>query len=276
MKKNNSNKVCVDNVKNSHLENNEPSTPKRRKGRLKKGEVIKMSGKKTMTIDEAFKSVEGMKHKIANKYKPFCTTSVSYEDLIGAANIGLAWAYRDWDADQAKFTTFSHQRIERQIDLYLAEMLPRYKNNIDAKNWLRRKNDESFKQLQERKITKDPEFNEEHGLDGTKEFTRQHYNLYTQKVANKLYNNGNHLIISNASTYKSDEHEDFDIFDSIADERFDPSKEEPSHEFTGIKKEIIEMILEGYTINETAKKFNMSKQKLLKLLGQNEREIYGK
>ena len=143
------------------------TTPTKRKGRLKKGEKVVASGHKTMTMEEAFKSVEGMKYKIANKYKVFCNSSVSYEDLISAANIGLAWAYRDWDSKTAKFTTFSHNRIERQIDLYLCEMLPKYKNNVDAKNWLRRKNNESFDSLTKKGITKDEEFNKLHGLDGT-------------------------------------------------------------------------------------------------------------
>jgi len=244
--------------------------PKKRRGRLKKGEKVTASGYKTMTMEEAYKSVEGMKYKIANKYKVFCNASVSYEDLIGAANIGLAWAYRDWDANTAKFTTFSHNRIERQIDLYLCEMLPKYKNNVDAKNWLRRKNDESFKQLQERKVTKDPEFNELHGLDGKKEFTKELYNLYTQKMANKLYNNGQHLIVTSASGFQNGDNEDFNIFDALNDDNdnVDIEEEFDINELEDVtQKEIASMILEGYSIQEIAKKFGVSKAKLINLAG---------
>ncbi len=245
--------------------------PKKRRGRLKKGEKVLMSGYKTMTMEEAYKSVEGMKYKIANKYKVFCNSSVSYDDLIGAANIGLAWAYRDWDANTAKFTTFSHNRIERQIDLYLCEMLPKYKNNVDAKNWLRRKNDESYKQLIERGVTKDETFNELHKLDGEKDFTKEHYNLYTQKTANILYNDGQHLIITTASGFQNGDNQDFDIFNSLNndDDNVESVLEEEfdSDDLEGDQKKIVELIMDGFSIAEIAKQFGMSKAKLVKLAG---------
>lgn len=243
--------------------------PIKRKGRLKKGQKVIASGHKTMSMEEAFKSVEGMKHKIANKYKVFCNNTVSYEDLISAANIGLAWAYRDWDANTAKFTTFSHNRMERQIDLYLCEMLPKYKNNVDAKNWLRRKNNESFKDLIDKGITQDDDFNEEHGLDGEKPFTKEHYNLYTQKVANSLFNNGHDLIITTASGFKSDDNSTFNIFDTIADQNTDETTE-ISHDFeelTDKQSEIASLIMDGYSITEIARKFGVTKSSLIKLAG---------
>jgi len=243
--------------------------PAKRRGRLKKGEKVIASGYKTMTMEEAYKSVEGMKYKIANKYKVFCNSSVSYDDLIGAANIGLAWAYRDWDANTAKFTTFSHNRIERQIDLYLCEMLPKYKNNVDAKNWLRRKNDESYKQLIERGVTKDKAFNELHALDGEKEFTKEHYNLYTQKTANLLYNDGQHLIITTASGFQNGDNQDFDIFNSLNDEsdNVDIETEYDPSDLKGDQAKIAGLILEGYSIAEIAKQFGLSKAKLIHLAG---------
>lgn len=249
------------------------TNPKKRKGRLKKGEKITASGHKTMTMEEAFKSVEGMKYKIANKYKVFCNASVSYEDLISAANIGLAWAYRDWDAETAKFTTFSHNRMERQIDLYLCEMLPKYKNNVDAKNWLRRKNNESFESLTQLGFTKDDAFNKVHGLDGKKPFTKEHYNLYTQKVANELFNDGNHLVITTASGFKNNDNEDFDIFDTIADQEDFTTEytseydEDDLSELNDIQQEIALMIIDGYSITEIARKFGVTKAKLIKMAG---------
>lgn len=243
--------------------------PKKRKGRLKKGEKVEASGHKTMSMEEAFKSVEGMKHKIANKYKVFCNASVSYEDLISAANIGLAWAYRDWDADTAKFTTFSHNRMERQIDLYLCEMLPRYKNNVDAKNWLRRKNNESFDELNKKGLTKDEKFNNDHGLDGEKPFTKEHYNLYTQKVANELFNNGNNLVITSASGFQNNDNDEFNIFDSlsIAEEEDDFESDLDLSSLNDTQKKIATMIMEGYSISEIAKKFCVTKAKLVKMAG---------
>ena len=238
----------------------------RRRGRLKKGEKVVMTGCKTMTMAEAYQSVEGMKHKIANKYRVFCNSSVSYDDIIGAANIGLAWAYRDWDSNTAKFTTFSHNRIERQIDLYLCEMLPKYKNNVDAKNWLRRKNDESYKQLIDRKVTKDDAFNVLHSLDGDKVFTKEHYNLYTQKTANNLFNDGQHLIISTASAYQGVDSDNFNIFDTVSTEDV-PDAHLDVNDLGSIQKEIAELIMEGYKINEIAKKFGVSKSKLISLAG---------
>ena len=248
------------------------TTPTKRKGRLKKGEKIVASGHKTMSMEEAFKSVEGMKYKIANKYKVFCNSSVSYEDLISAANIGLAWAYRDWDSKTAKFTTFSHNRIERQIDLYLCEMLPKYKNNVDAKNWLRRKNNESFDSLTKKGITKDPEFNKLHGLDGTKPFTKEHYNLYTQKVANKLFNDGKNLVITTSSGFQNNDSDDFDIFDSLSSQ-MESSSEAYIPEAAELKAldevpaKIATMIMEGYSITEIARHFGVSKAKLIKMAG---------
>ena len=73
---------------------------------------------------------------------------------------------------------------------------------VDAKNWLRR-NGESYKILQEKKITNDEEFNIKHQLDGEKTFTKDLYNMYAQKAANKLYNGGNNLIITSSSGFKS-------------------------------------------------------------------------
>lgn len=240
---------------------------KKRRGRLKKGETVEPSGYKPMSMAEAFKSVEGMKYKIANKYKVFCDSTVSYEDLISAANIGLAWAYRDWDANTAKFTTFSHNRMERQIDLYLCEMLPKYKNNVDAKNWLRRKNNESFKTLIEKGMTKDLEFNELHELDGERVFTKQHYNLYTQKVANKLYNSGNDLVITAASGFQSEDNDDFNIFDTIT-----MQKEETLEDQYDLKtlndeqSQVANLIIEGYSVTEIAKKLDLTKAKLVKMV----------
>lgn len=243
--------------------------PKKRRGRLKKGEKVIASGYKTMSMEEAYKSVEGMKHKIANKYKVFCNSSVSYEDLISAANIGLAWAYRDWDANTAKFTTFSHSRMERQIDLYLCEMLPRYKNNVDAKNWLRRKNNESYKQLIERGITKDEAFNKLHELDGEKPFTKEHYNLYTQKVANSLFNDGHNLVITTASGFQNGDHKDFNIFDALNSEtnNVDVEEEFDVGELDDTQAEIAKLIMAGFSITEIAKKFGVTKAKLVKLAG---------
>jgi RNA polymerase sigma factor (sigma-70 family) len=244
------------------------TTATKRRGRLKKGEVIAVSGYKTMTMAEAFKSVEGMKHKIASKYKVFCDGTVSYEDLISAANIGLAWAYRDWDSNTAKFTTFSYPRIERQIDLYLYEMLPKYKNNVDAKNWLRTKNNESFQSLIAAGITKDPEFNEDHELDGTKTFTKEHYNLYTQRVANKMYNNGTDLVITSSSGFQSDDNENFNIFDTVQTKDDDESLED-RFDFTKLNEQqtiVANLILEGYTVTEIAKRLEMPKSKLFKLV----------
>ena len=247
------------------------TAPVKRKGRLKKGEKVTASGHKTMTMEQAFKSVEGMKYKIANKYKVFCNSTVSYEDLISAANIGLAWAYRDWDANTAKFTTFSHNRMERQIDLYLCEMLPKYKNNVDAKNWLRRKNNESFQSLTEVGYTKDTAFNEQHGLDGAKPFTKEHYNLYTQKVANNLFNNGNDLVITSASGFKSDENSDFNIFDTLTEEyqlyESDSMMDYDLDELEPRQAMIASMIMEGYSITEIARKFGVTKSKLIKMAG---------
>lgn len=246
--------------------------PIKRKGRLKKGEKVIASGHKTMTMEQAFKSVEGMKYKIANKYKVFCNSTVSYEDLISAANIGLAWAYRDWDANTAKFTTFSHNRMERQIDLYLCEMLPKYKNNVDAKNWLRRKNEESFQSLIDTGYTKDNMFNETHGLDGEKPFTKEHYNLYTQKVANKLFNNGNDLVITSASGFKNDDNNDFDIFDTLS-EKFCYNADSDSfddYDLDSLEPKqamIASLIIEGYTITEIARQMGTTKSKLIKMAG---------
>ena len=249
------------------------TAPIKRKGRLKKGEKVIASGHKTMSMEEAFKSVEGMKYKIANKYKVFCNSTVSYEDLISAANVGLAWAYRDWDANTAKFTTFSHNRMERQIDLYLCEMLPKYKNNVDAKNWLRRKNDESFQSLTEVGYTKDESFNEEHGLDGEKAFTKEHYNLYTQKVANQLFNNGNDLVITSASGFTSDENDDFNIFDTLSDQLVVDQDSEMDYDLSELspkQAEIATLIMEGYSITEIARKFGVTKSKLIKMAGVSE------
>ena len=256
---------------NMHSKNKETLGEKpsvKRKGRLRKGEIVETTGHKTMTMEEAFKSVEGMKHKIANKYKVFCNAAIAYEDIISAANVGLAWAYRDWDANTAKFITFSHNRMERQIDLYLCEMLPRYKNNVDAKNWLRRKNNESYGNLVELGYTVDKAFNEKYGLDGEKPFTKEHYNLYTQKVANQLFNNGNDLIITNASGFTNDENDEFDIFSIFVDERqhFEELDQNFKHLST-TKIKIVKMINAGFTISEIAKKIGVTRTKLFKIAG---------
>lgn len=242
-------------------------TPIKRKGRLKKGEKVVATGYKPMTIEEAFASVEGMKHKIAQKYRVFCNQTVLYEDLISAANVGLAWAYRDWDANTAKFTTFSHKRIERSIDLSLCEMFPKYKNNVDAKNWLRRKNDESFKTLQEKKITKDEIFNKLHGLNGIIEFTKEHYNLYTQKVANNIFNDGHELVITPVSGFSSSE-ANFDILNVIPDkiEEIDSIEHYDIDSLSGKPLEIARKIMEGYSITEIAREMGVTKSALFELV----------
>ena len=240
----------------------------KRKGRLKKGQKVAASGLKTMDIETAFKSIEGLKYKIANKYKVFCDSSVGYDDLIAAANIGIAWAYRDWDANTAKFTTFAHNRIERQIDLHLCDMLPRYKNNIDAKNWLRKHN-ESYQDLIDRKKTADEEFNAANGLDGIKPFTKEHYNLYTQKTANKLFNNGNTLVVTTSSGFQNSDHQDFNIFDTmneLPDDDFESSIDIDDIEDPN-KKKIVELLLEGYSITEIARQMGVSKSQLIKMAG---------
>jgi hypothetical protein len=149
-------------------------------------------------------------------------------------------------------------------------MLPKYKNNVDAKNWLRRKNDESFKQLTERGVTKDEEFNTLHGLDGEKPFTKEHYNLYTQKIANSLFNNGHNLVITSASGFQNGDNEDFNIFDALSKESEIDDKWEAEldvNDLEDTQAEIAAMIMDGFSISEIAKKFGVTKAKLVKLAG---------
>lgn len=222
--------------------------------------------------DEALKSIEGLRYKLALKYKKFCNEStVTFQDLLSVAAEGALWAYRDWNPEKAKFITFAFPRIQRKIDLFLIEQLPYYKENSDTKTSLRYRG-EGLAVLLEKGYTDDEEFNEIHNLgpDSETVFTKNHYNEYV-KFISKKNSQGNTLSFvsldgptfsGNSDTGNSRVWMDKMIYEDSALEQVE--MEHTINKLDDERKLIASRLMEGATVNEIAKELKIPIKTLMK------------
>lgn len=217
-----------------------------------------------LTYEMAQTQVQGTKYRALNKFKQFATPSFTYEDLDSEADIAIMKAWQSWDPAESKFNTYATNMINWMLYRALDTYNDVFKRNVMVKNDLKARG-ETYATLKKRKITKNKEFNAKHGLDGTKEFTRELFNQYVYETSSKTFG----PLIKNASDYHGAMgEEEFDILEkseTVAPDSFETFEmEHDSAKLGKTEKVIYEMLMDGQDIGTIAKSLKMSKQALMK------------
>jgi len=226
---------------------------------------------KNISVEEALDSVKGLIHKIARKYMAFCNHLITYEDIIREGEIGALEVYKRWNPNRNKFITYAYPHIERKISRYIERMSPQYKQFVYIKTKMRNKG-LSYNYFKENKMTDDDEFNKIHGLDGTREFTKELYDEYTRYKMKEMMKTDS-FSVTPSSHFKMDSNNDDidDIFDLIGYEMdYDKDIALISDDFV---KNVALRLMEGYKINEIAEEFGMKRREFLKVLKEKGVEI---
>ena len=215
-----------------------------------------------LTYEMAQTQVQGTKYRALNKFKQFATPSFTYEDLDSEADIAIMKAWQSWDPAVSKFNTYATNMINWMLYRALDTYNDVFKRNVMVKNDLKARG-ETYATLKKRKITKNKEFNKEHGLDGVKEFTREIFNRYVYTVSSNTFG----PLVKNISDFTTTDDE-FDILDR-ADIEAPDSFESFEMEHDSVKlgkteKVIYEMLMDGQDVGTIAKSLKMSKKALMK------------
>ena len=215
-----------------------------------------------LTYEMAQTQVQGTKYRALNKFKQFATPSFTYEDLDSEADIAIMKAWQSWDPAESKFNTYATNMINWMLYRALDTYNDVFKRNVMVKNDLKARG-ETYATLKKRKITKNKEFNKEHGLDGVKEFTRELFNKYVYTVSSKTFG----PLVKNISDFTTDDDE-FDILDKADVEAPDSFEQfEMEHDSANLgktEKVIYAMLMDGQDIGTIAKALKMSKKALMK------------
>lgn len=217
-----------------------------------------------LTYEMAQTQVQGTKYKALNKFKQFVTPSFTYEDMDSEADIAIMKAWQSWNPAESKFNTYATNMINWMLYRALDTYNDVFKRNVMVKNDLKARG-ETYATLKKRKITKNKEFNALHGLDGTKEFTRELFNKYVYTVSSKTFG----PLVKNVSDYQGgQDEEDFDILEkseTVAPDSFETFEmEHDSAKLGKTEKVIYEMLMDGQDIGTIAKTLKMSKHALMK------------
>lgn len=222
-----------------------------------------------LTYEMAQTQVQGSKYKALNKFKQFATASFTYEDMESEADIAIMKAWQGWNPAESKFNTYATNYMNWMLYRALDTYNDTFKRNVMVKNDLKARG-ETYATLSKKKITKDPEFNKLHGLDGKKEFTRELFNSYVYHTSAKTF--GVNVIKTQGDFNQSDSDDtDFDILefaDPSAITANDPFENfEMEHDAVHLgktEKVIYAMLKDGQDIGTIAKALKMSKQRLMK------------
>ena len=222
-----------------------------------------------LTYEMAQTQVHGSKYRALNKFKQFCTPSFTYDDMESEADIAIMKAWQGWNPAESQFNTYATNMINwmlyRALDTYndVFELNVKVKNDLKAKG-------ETFATLSKKKVTRDPAFNKEFGLDGTKEFTRELFNTYVYRTSAKTFGVNP---VKNQSQFNTGD-QDFDILE-FADEDammvpdvFEEVEMAMDAEKLGAPQKVIyKMLMDGKDIGAIAKELGMTKAKLMQKFG---------
>lgn len=223
--------------------------------------------------------VEGSKWKALAKFKQFVTPALDFDDMIAEADIAIMRAWESWVPEKAAFNTHATNMLNWHMYRVLDSNHPVFQMNVKTKNDLRARG-ETFASLKKAGKTPDDEFNELWGLDGKTEFTREMWNAYVYSQTTKIFGSGIQNVM-NECEYRSDEDEGFSILETASTETaggFNPFQKaemlKDSKRFGKVKRQVVEMLLEGHSLDTIAKAIGMSKYAMAEKFGKmNLREL---
>lgn len=221
-----------------------------------------------LTYEMAQTQVQGSKYRALNKFKPFCTPSFTYEDMESEADIAIMKAWQGWNPTESKFNTYATNMLNWMLYRALDTYNDVFKRNVMVKNDLKAKG-ETYATLSKKKVTLDPDFNKEFGLDGIKPFTRELFNTYVYRVSAKTF--GTH-VVCNQSDFSSVDDENFNIMETVNEDSIDDAFEEVemAHDAKKLgtdQKLIYDMLMAGNDVGAIAKELGMTKAKLMQKFG---------
>ena len=222
-----------------------------------------------LTYEMAQTQVQGSKYRALNKFKQFCTPSFTYDDMESEADIAIMKAWQGWNPAESKFNTYATNMINWMLYRALDTYNDVFKLNVKVKNDLKAKG-ETYATLSKKKVTRDPAFNKEFGLDGTKEFTRELFNTYVYRTSAKTFGVNP---VKNQSQFNTGD-QDFDILEfadkdaMMAPDAFEEVEMAMDAEKLGATQKVIyKMLMDGQDIGAIAKELGMSKAKLMQKFG---------
>lgn len=222
-----------------------------------------------LTYEMAQTQVQGSKYRALNKFKQFCTPSFTYDDMESEADIAIMKAWQGWNPAESKFNTYATNMINWMLYRALDTYNDVFKLNVKVKNDLKAKG-ETYATLSKKKVTRDPAFNKEFGLDGTKEFTRELFNTYVYRTSTKTFGVNP---VKNQSQFNTGD-QDFDILEFadedaiMAPDAFEEVEMAMDAEKLGATQKVIyKMLMDGQDIGAIAKELGMSKAKLMQKFG---------
>ena len=222
------------------------------------------------SFDEAYQSVQGTRTSMVMKFKSYTGPGYSIDDLFSVADEAIIKAWKTWDPTLSKFNTYVQNHIQWGIWHFLNAMNSTFKTNAVTTYELTQEN-ESYKELKERGLTKSEVFNELHKLNGSDEskmrFNRDLFNEYIRFETSKR----RPFKLMTASNFKTEDADDFDIMESATGTPFaeqswiedlEMTEVELELEITKLdtdKRRVAEALLNGATISDLAKEFGVSK-----------------
>ena len=227
--------------------------------------MTKTETKNGLTFEMAQTMVEGSKFKVLNKYKQWATPGFDFDDMIAESDIGVLRAWNTWDPEKALFNTHATNMINWHMMRVLDQNHPVFKMTVKSKNDLRNHNGETFETIQKKGKTVDAKFNEEFGLDGKVEFTREMWNTYVYRYTTKTFGSGIQNV-KNACEYVSgDGDEGFNVLEQSVVDTTEISEVQKlewlndSKNFGKVKQQIVTMLVDGHGLDAIAKSIGMSK-----------------
>lgn len=165
-----------------------------------------------MTFEKALSEVAGTKAKAIREFARFATVGFDTDDMGIVADMAILKVWREWDPIKSKFNTLVTNMINWHMFKALEDINPVFRTNRCTKMNLANR-DETFDRLYKVKLTKDDDFNQLHGLNGVKEFTRELYHTYIYHVTAKEFGNVEYM---NRKLY--DGNDDVNIYQDMDDE----------------------------------------------------------
>lgn len=223
-----------------------------------------------LTFEMAQTMVNGSKWKALNRFKRFASAAMGIEDMAAEADIAIMRAWEGWDPEVSQFNTYATNMLNWHMYRMLDTYHPVFQMNVKTKNDLRARG-ETFASIKKAGKTQDEEFNAQNELNGKTEFTREMWNSYVYFQTTKTFGSGIQSV-RNACEY--DEEEGFNILDQASTDNGDgvtPVQKfhwlNDSKQFGKIKQRVVQMLLDGHSLDIIAKEIGMTKYALAKKFG---------
>ena len=225
-----------------------------------------------LTFEMAQTMVNGSKWKALQRFKQFVTPALDYDDMIAEADIAIMRAWEGWDPKVSQFNTYATNMLNWHMYRVLDSNHPVFQMNVKTKNDLRARG-ETFASIKKNGKTQDDDFNELYELNGVTEFTREMWNAYVYYQTTKTFGSGIQNVM-NACDVQAEDNEGFNILDMASTEEVDTIDDvqkitwlQDAQRFGKVKRKIVEMLVEGHSLDTIAKAIGMTKFKMAKTFG---------